>query len=117
MFLFGVAYFIAETPAEKYIVVFLLLIYALNQKVKFVLSLQNNSNLTGRENDSFTKLKRNINYLVKIPFGFGTAHFYLYITLWFLFDFVYFLFVLYVIGLFSIVSRIRILSREYSEKG
>lgn len=116
IFLFGVAYFIAETPAEKYVIVFLLLIYVLNREVKFVSSSQNNSNLTGRGNNSFTKLKRNINYLVKIPFGFGAAHFYLYITLWFLFDFVYFLFVLYIIGLFSIVSRIRILSREYSEK-
>lgn len=115
--LLGVAYFIAKTPAEKYIVVFLMLIYALNQKVKFVLSPQNNSNLTSRGNDSFTKLKRNISYLVKIPFGFGAAHFYLYVTLWFLFDFVYFLFVLYVVGLFSIVTGTRLLSREYSEKG
>lgn len=117
VFLFGVAYFIAGTLAEKYIVVFLLLIYALNQKVKFVLSSQNNSNLTSPENDSVAKSKRKISYLVKIPFGFGAAHFYLYVTLWFLFDFVYFLFLLYVVGLFSIVTRTRLLLREYSEKG
>ncbi|MBA7466634.1 hypothetical protein ES707_01822 [subsurface metagenome] len=115
--LLAVAYFIAKTPSEKYIVVFLTLIYALNQKVKFALSPQNNSNLTNRGNDSYAKSKRKISYLVKIPFGFGTAHFYLYVTLWFLFDFVYFLFVLYFVGLFSIVTRTRLLSREDSEKG
>jgi len=115
--LLGVAYFIAKTTSEKYIVVFLLLIYALNQKVKFVLSPQNNSDLTSPGNDSFAKSKRNISYLIKIPFGFGAAHFYLYVTLWFLFDFVYFLFLLYVVGLFSIVTRTRLLLREYSEKG
>jgi len=69
IFLFGVAYFFAETPVEKYIIVFLLLIYALNQKVKFISSSQNNSNLTSRRNDSFAKSKRNISYLIKIPFG------------------------------------------------
>jgi len=117
MILLGVAYFIAKTPSEKYIVVFLMLVYALNQKVKFASFPQDNSSLSIRRNDSFAKSKRNINFLVKIPFGFGAAHFYLYVTLWFLFDFVYFLFVLYVVGLFSIVTRTRLLLREYSDKG
>lgn len=112
--LFGLAYSLAETPAEKYVIVFLLLIYALYREVKFVSSSPNSSNLASQQNNFFARSGSKMNYLIRIPFGFGTAHFYLYITLWFLFDFVYFLFVLYVVGLFSIFMSVRLLLRKYS---
>jgi phosphatidylglycerophosphate synthase len=115
--LLGIAYLIANNPSEKYAVVFLMLVYVLNQRVRMISRSQNVSQLTVRDKGSSVRPKIDMSSLLRFPFGFGSAHFYLYITLWFLFDFVYFLFVLYITGLFSIYSGVRFLLRQYPEMG
>lgn len=99
--LFGLIYFKAEGPIEQFIIVSLMLIYVLNQKIKFSLSSRMNFRTNGQEERLYQSSKINISYIIRIPFGFGLAHFYLYVTLWFLFDFLCFLLVLHVVGLFS----------------
>ena len=115
MILFGLAYFIAGSPTEKCIVIGLLLIYAFDQRAKLITVSQSRKNSNKEERTTLDN-KTSWEYLIKIPIGFTFAHFYLYVTLWFLFNSIYFLFVLYIVGLFSIASRIKRLSREYSER-
>jgi len=115
MILFGLAYFIAGSPTEKYIVIGLVLIYAFDQKTKLIAVSQSRKN-SNKEKKTTLDNKTRWEYLIKIPIGFSLAHFYLYVTLWFLFNSIYFLFVLYIVGLFSIANRIKRLSREYSER-
>lgn len=115
MILFGLAYFIAGSQTEKCIVIGLVLIYAFNLKAKLTTVSQSRKNSNKEERTTLNN-KTTWDYLIKIPIGFSFAHFYLYVILWLLFDFVYFLFVLYIVGLFSIASRIKRLSREYSER-
>ena len=115
MILFGLAYFIAGSPTEKCIVIGLVLIYAFDQRAKLITVSQSRKNSNKEERTTLDN-KTSWEYLIKIPIGFTFAHFYLYVTLWFLFNSIYFLFVLYIVGLFSIASRIKRLSREYSER-
>jgi len=115
MILFGLAYFIAGSPTEKCIVIGLVLIYAFDQRAKLITVSQSRENSNKEERTTLDN-KTSWEYLIKIPIGFTFAHFYLYVTLWFLFNSIYFLFVLYIVGLFSIASRIKRLSREYSER-
>lgn len=115
MILFGLAYFIAGSPTEKCIVVGLVLIYAFDQRAKLITVSQSRENSNKEERITLDN-KTSWEYLIKVPIGFTFAHFYLYVTLWFLFNSIYFLFVLYIVGLFSIASRIKRLSREYSER-
>lgn len=114
--LFGLVYFIAGSLNEKYIVIGLVLIYAFDQRVKVITVPENKINSNEQIKTRFHNNKKRWDYLIKIPIGFNLAHFYLYVTLWLLFDFIYFLFVLYIVGLLSIVSRIRLLARKYSKK-
>lgn len=113
--LFGLAYFIAATPAEKCIVIGLVLIYAFEQRAKLITVSQSRKN-SNKEERTTVNNKTSWEYLIRIPIGFTFAHFYLYVTLWFLFDSIYFLFVLYIVGLFSIASRIKRLLRKCSER-
>jgi len=113
--LFGLSYFIAGSPSEKCIVIGLVLIYAFDQRAKLITVSQSRKD-SNKEERTTVDNKTSWEYLIKIPIGFTFAHFYLYVTLWFLFNSIYFLFVLYIVGLFSIASRIKRLSQEYSER-
>jgi len=113
--LFILTYLVAANPVEKLIVVGFLLIYAFDQRTKLLKVLQKKKDAYAEE--KATPNNRNKwNYLMKIPVGFSFAHFYLYVTLWFLFKSIYFLFVLYIIGLLSIVRRLKFLARGYPGK-
>lgn len=112
--LFGLGYFIAEALTEKWIVVCLVLIYALDQRARLILVSQKRQNSNVQKNEAVGNSKARWSYMLRIPLGFNVAHFYLYMSLWFLFDFIYFLFVLYIVGLFSIISTIKLLLRKYS---
>lgn len=112
--LFGMGYFIAEALTEKWIVVGLVLIYALDQRVKLILASQKRQNSNVQKKEAVDSSKAIWSYMIRIPLGFNVAHFYLYVSLWFLSDFIYFLFVLYIVGLFSIISTIKLLLRKYS---
>ncbi len=114
--LFGLGYFIAEVLTEKWIVVCLVLIYALEQRVKLILVTQNKQNSKVQKKETVDKTKAKWRYIIRIPLGFNVAHFYLYISLWFLFDFIYFLFVLYLVGLFYVFSGVRLLFTRFSMK-
>jgi phosphatidylglycerophosphate synthase len=113
--LFILTYLVAANPAEKLIVVGLLLIYAFDQRTKLFKVLQKKKDAYVEEKATSNN-KNKWNYLMKIPVGFSFAHFYLYVTLWFLFKSIYFLFVLYIIGLLSIVRRLKFLARGYPGK-
>ena len=114
-FLFILTYLVAANPVEKLIVIGLLLIYAFDQRTKLFKVLQ-------KKRDSYLEEKTASNnrnkwdYLIKIPIGFSFAHFYLYVTLWFIFKSIYFILVLYLVGLVSIVRRLKFLARGYPRK-
>jgi len=110
--LFILTYLMAANAIEKLIVVGLLLIYAFDQRTKLFKVLQKKKCPYVREKETSNN-KNRWSYLMKIPIGFSFAHFYLYVTLWFLFNSIYFLFVLYIIGLISIVRRLKFLARGY----
>jgi phosphatidylglycerophosphate synthase len=120
IFLFGLSYLVSQNRIKEFLIVGLILIYVLDQRVKLILVSQNrqNPNVLNNQAVDNTKAKWSyaICYMIRIPFGFNVAHCFLYMSLWFLFDFTYFLFVLYITGLFSVYSRLKPLLRQHVKK-
>jgi len=110
--LFGLGYFIAEALTEKWIVVGLVLIYTLDQRIKLILFSQKRQNSNVQRGEASDNSPARWSYILRILVGFNIAHFFLYTSLWFLFDFIYFLFVLYITGLYSVYSRAKLLLRR-----
>jgi len=106
-FLFGLSYWMAENYIERTLIFGLVLIYAFYCALKPVLTEQFLQNQYEPKNQTTSNVKRKMNYAVRILFGFNIAHFYFYISIWFLSGWAYVLFILYIAGLFSILKMIK----------
>jgi len=110
--LFALAYLVAKALTEKWIVVCLVLIYTLDQRLKLSFVSQKRQNSKVQKHEHVDNRKPKWHHMLRIPFGFNVAHFFLYMSLWFLSDSIYFLFVLYITGLYSVCSRAKLLLRR-----
>jgi len=106
-FLLGLSYLVAGDQIEKLVVFSLVLIYGFHCSLKSLLPRLNKQNSSSHQNDPVSGVKAKWKYMLRIPFGFNLVHFYLYISLWFLSDCIYTLFILCIVGLISAFSGIR----------
>lgn len=106
-FLLGLSYLVARDRIESLIVFGLALIYGFHCSLKSLSPRLHKQNFSSHKNDSIGRAKTRWGYILRIPFGFNLVHFYLYISLSFLDNCIYTLFILCIVGLISAFSEIR----------